>query len=93
MVVYIPPQGAVHYRDNDSNCHVAALDSCLVDITERLPEAHIVCCGDFNARTVNIQMNNIILRTYQQAHATRCLYFSTADLLVTAQLMILVNVC
>ena len=35
VVVYIPPQG-------DSNCHVAALDSCLLDIWEGFPEAHIV---------------------------------------------------
>ena len=24
----------------------------------RFPEGHIVCCGDFNARTANIQINN-----------------------------------
>ena len=58
VLVYIPPQGVVHYRDNDSNCHIAALDSCLLDITERFPKAHIVCCGDVNARTANIQINN-----------------------------------
>ena len=39
VFVYIPLQGAVHYRGNDSNCHIAALDSCLLDITERFPEA------------------------------------------------------
>ena len=55
VFVYIRPQGAVHYRDSDSNCHIAALDSCLLDITERFPEAHIVFCGDFNA---SIQINN-----------------------------------
>ena len=48
----------MHYRGNDSNGHIAALDSCLLDITERFPEVHIVCCGDFNARTANIQINN-----------------------------------
>ena len=52
VVVYIPPQGAVHYKDNDSNCHVAALDSCLLDITERFPDAHT------KDRTANIQINN-----------------------------------
>ena len=55
VFVYIRPQGAVHYRDSDSNCHIAALDSCLLDTTERFPEAHIVFCGDFNA---SIQINN-----------------------------------
>ena len=48
----------MHYRNNDSNCHIAALDSCLLDIAGRFPEALIVCCGDFNARTANIQLNN-----------------------------------
>ena len=48
----------MHYRDNDSKCHIAALDSCLLDTAGRFPEAHIVCCGDINARTVNIQLSN-----------------------------------
>ena len=58
VFVYIPPESAVHYRNNGSNCHIAALDNCLLDIAERFPEASIVCCGDLNARTSNIQTNN-----------------------------------
>ena len=48
----------MHFRNNDSNCYIAVMDSCLLDTAERFPEAHIVCCGDFNARTSNIQINN-----------------------------------
>ena len=84
-------QGAVHYRDSDCNCHVAALDSCLPDIAQRFPEAHIVCCGDCSARTANIQINSHP-KDLLTNPANRCLYFITADL-VTAQLMTLVNAC
>ena len=54
---YVPPKGSPFYRNMDSNCHISVLENCLLDILVQYPGAHIICCGDFNARTANVQVD------------------------------------
>ena len=54
---YVPPKGSPFYSNMDSNCHISVLKNCLLDISVQYPGAHLICCGDFNARTANVQVD------------------------------------
>ena len=54
---YVPPKGSPFYRNMDSNCHISVLENCLLDISVQYTGAHVICCGDFNARTANVQVD------------------------------------
>ena len=56
------PRKTAFYRNTDSNFHISILENCvleicLLDISVQYPGAHLICCGDFNARTANVQVD------------------------------------
>ena len=55
---YIPPYGSPFYEQTDSNCHILEVERAISDLLVRNVDVHILCNGDFNARTGNTQIQN-----------------------------------
>ena len=56
--MYIPPKGSPYYKHSGVDCHLAYVESCLLDITVKYPEDFLICCGDLNSRTANYQIDS-----------------------------------
>ncbi|KAK7476577.1 hypothetical protein BaRGS_00032195 [Batillaria attramentaria] len=54
---YVPPAGSP-YAYSTSRCLITDLEHCLVDLREQYPDCPMLCCGDLNARTSNLQVCN-----------------------------------
>jgi len=52
--VYIPPRNSSYYESVDNKNGVDMLELCLEEIFERYNECAVILCGDFNARTGNL---------------------------------------
>ena len=49
----IPPPGSPFYDLSQTACHITELDTCINELLEQDGDLHIICNGDFNARTAN----------------------------------------
>lgn len=56
--VYIPPYGSPFYDQAESNCHILELERTISDLLVEYDDVHLLCNGDFNARTGNLQIQN-----------------------------------
>ena len=57
IATYIPPPGSPFYDLSETACHITELDTCINELMEKDRDLHIICNGDFNARTANYQIN------------------------------------
>ena len=57
IATYIPPPGSPFYDLSQTACHITELDTCINELMEKDGDLHIICNGDFNARTANYQIN------------------------------------
>ena len=57
IATYIPPPGSPFYDLSETACHITELDTCINELMEKDGDLHIICNGDFNARTANYQIN------------------------------------
>ena len=54
---YIPPYGSPFYDQCETNCYILEIEQCIGDLLVGNESMEIICNGDFNARTSNIQIN------------------------------------
>ena len=57
--VYVPPSGSPFYANLGYDCLIDELEACLCDLLGRFESINIICTGDFNARTSNLQVKDI----------------------------------
>ena len=56
--VYCQPSGSPWYRMNASDCVINDVMYCCVELLEKYGDCNVICCGDFNGRTVDLQAND-----------------------------------
>ena len=56
IATYIPPPGSPFYDLSPTACHITEFDTCINELLEQNGDLHIICNGDFNARTANYQI-------------------------------------
>lgn len=54
ICVYIPPMGSTYYDTRDEKNGVNMLENCILDLLDKITDCSILLCGDFNARTGNM---------------------------------------
>ena len=57
--IYLPPEHSPYYADTDIYNGVSMLEDCLLEIVKDFNDIPIIMCGDFNARTSNLNSKNI----------------------------------
>ena len=57
FVVYLPPVGSPFYESKESNDGTDLLEKCMLNIEETHGSRYFMVCGDFNARTGNLNTN------------------------------------
>ena len=53
IATHITPPGSPFYDLSQTACNITELDTCINELLEQDGDLHIICNGDFNARTAN----------------------------------------
>ena len=56
IATYIPPPGSPFYDLSQTACHITEFDTCINELLEQDGDLHIICNGDFNARSANYRL-------------------------------------
>lgn len=82
IAAYLPPYSSPYYNSSNYESGIDLLEHFMIFITEKIPDANIILCGDLNSRISNLQPiseSDIIDKYVDQNNNTLCFDYDCYD--------------